>query len=158
MKAIHRVTEIFKDKSISMCSLYFVALSSDYKTIQHRIQNWMQASFQKLDNMTYKMKENGIYWVPTVCFTQGKTLSFFTQFHQNPRTFSSLMNSLHRSLSGERWIKDNIQADLTTNKTIEQVQKNLALKRPFMTWMLRWINWQVHKYYNYIQKIVWYFF
>lgn len=39
-----------------------------------------------------------------------------------PQNISGLRNSLQRSLSGERWIKDDMQADDTPNKTTVQVQ------------------------------------
>ena len=68
------------------------------------------------------MKENLIHWVPTACLAQEDALSLL-QFHQNPRIFSQLKNSLHMSLLRERWIKEDIQADLITNERTKEVNR-----------------------------------
>lgn len=53
-----------------------------------------------------------------VCFAEGETLSFVT-VSSKPQTFPRLRNSLHKPQPGERWIKEDIQANLTPNESTE---------------------------------------
>lgn len=68
--------------------------------------------------MGFIMKENRIYRVPVVYLAQKEAPSFITQFQQAPRTLSGLRSGLHGPQPGERRIKADIQANLTSNESI----------------------------------------